>query len=109
MELRTTLCRNQISPSATVNTGLESVSTKYSPIKKVVACQLVMAMPNCWTNCCSVLWGLSLLVPARTMERNESTKTSVGLKDSTSSMMRLSTTSRSPPSVSSERLMNRMV
>ena len=46
MELRTTFWRSQISPSETVNTGLASASAKYSPIRKVVACQLVISMPS---------------------------------------------------------------
>ena len=47
MELRCTLCRSQIKPSATVKIGLVSVSVKYSPIRKVVACQVVINMPSC--------------------------------------------------------------
>ena len=103
MELRWTLWRSQIRPSATVNTGLASVSLKYSPTRKVVACQLVISMPNCWTNSCRLVFGLSALSLAKTTERNESTKTSPGLWAATSSTMRLSTRSRSPLMASSDR------
>ncbi len=79
IELRWTLWRSQIRPSATVNTGLASVSLKYSPTRKVVACQLVISMPSCCTNSCRLVFGLPACSLAKTTERNESTKTSPGL------------------------------
>jgi hypothetical protein len=51
IELRSMLWRNQINPSATVQTGFASNSLKFSPTRKVVACQLVITMPSCATNC----------------------------------------------------------
>ena len=51
-ELLCRLWRSQISPSATVNTGFGSNSVRYSPIRNVVACQLVIIMPSRWMNCC---------------------------------------------------------
>ena len=101
MELRCTLWRSQIKPSETVKTGLASVSVKYSPIRKVVACQLVISMPSCCTKCCKLLCGLSREAMsfdslASATDRNESTKTSEGPCAVTSSTMRLKTASRSP-------------
>ena len=96
MELRCTLWRSQISPSATVNTGLASVSVKYSPIRNVVACQLVISMPSCCTKCCRLLCRLPSVSLSSTTERKESTKTSDGPCASTSATMRCSTRSRSP-------------
>ena len=107
IELRCTLWRNQIRPSATVNTGLASVWVKYSPIKKVVACQLVISMPNCCTNCCNWLCEWCSDACASTTERNESTNTSAGLCAVTSSTMRRSTRLRSPAIASSDRLTKR--
>ena len=79
IELPNTLWRSQIRPSDTVNTGLASVSTKYSPIRKVVACQAVIIMPSCCTNCGRLLFGCFWCSPASTTERKESTKISPGL------------------------------
>ena len=107
IELRCTLWRSQIRPSATVNTGLASVSTKYSPSRNVVACQLVMSMPSCCTNCCSLWCGLLSLALANTTERNESTKTSAGLYKVTASTICRSTWSSSPAIAASDRLMKR--
>ena len=105
-ELRSTLWRSQIRPSATVKTGFGSFSLKYSPMRKVVACQLVISMPSCCTNSCRPMNDLPLSC-ASTTERNESTKTRPGPCCSTSATMRASTFSRSPDAVSSDRLTNR--
>jgi len=84
--------------------GLVSVSVKYSPIRKVVACHVVINMPSCWTNCGKLLLGLCCVWLASTTERKESTNTSDGECASTSLTMRRSTSSRLPASVSSARL-----
>ena len=54
-ELRCSLWRSQRIPSATVNTGLGSLSLKYSPIRNVVACQLVRCRARRWTKPCSYI------------------------------------------------------
>ncbi len=54
MEFRCKFCESHRMPSATVKTGLDSDSgARYSPIKNVVACQVVICMPSCWINRCS--------------------------------------------------------
>lgn len=105
-ELRCTLWRSQISPSATVKIGLGSFSVKYSPIRKVVACQLVISTPSCCTNSCRLRNDLAPSC-ASTTERNESTKTSRGSCASTSASMRASTCCRSPLAASAETLTKR--
>jgi hypothetical protein len=107
IELRSTLWRIQMRPSATVKTGLASISVKYSPIRKVVACQLVMSMPSSCTNFCRLVPLSDSRSLAWMTERKESTKTKAGLIDSTAALMRRSTRFRSPDSVSSERLMKK--
>src|SRR3989339_1976839 len=96
-------------PSATVKIGLDSSSGfKYSPIKNVVACQLVICMPSCCTKRCNSdeLW--FILFDERTTERNESTNTRLGVKFLTSSAMRDNTRSKSPSRRSADRLTKRI-
>ena len=51
IEFRSTCWYSQKSPSATVKTGLSRISpSAYSPIRKVVACQLVRCRASRWTN-----------------------------------------------------------
>src|SRR5450830_19867 len=109
MELRYMFCESHTIPSATVKTGLDSASgNKYSPIKKVVACQLVICMPSCCTKRCNSDPPCSIFFPDWTTDRNESTKTRLDEKSFTSWAMRDKTRSKSPSSRSLERLTKRI-
>ena len=108
MELPCALWRNQIKPSATVNTGFASVSEKYSPIRKVVACQLVSITPRSWMNFCRPANDVDPFWLASTMARNESMNTRPGPRASTSAAILAITLPRSPVALSSDRLMNRI-
>ena len=85
IEFRSTCWYSQKRPSATVNTGLSRISpSAYSPIRKVVACQLVRWRASRWTNPCSSDLAVRAAGLARTTVRNESTTTTPGLAASTS-------------------------
>ncbi len=91
-------------PSATVMMGLASTSAcMYSPIRNVVACQLVMRVPSSWMKYCKSLTPSLPFLAVCTTERNESTNTSAGENASTSRMMRSSTPLKSPARKSSAR------
>ena len=107
IEFRSTCWYSQKRPSATVNTGLSRISPSvYSPIRNVVACQLVRCRASRWTN----PWSSASPVPPaafRTTVRNESTTTTPGLAASTSLTISSSTASRSFSSTTWLRLTNR--
>ena len=73
IELRWTLCSSDSRPSATVKTGLGSCCDRYSPIRKLVACQPLNWTPSCWINRCrlaaSLGWRRDSSVTARTNRR----------------------------------------
>ena len=76
-----------------VKIGLQSASrSSYSPIKNVVASQLVRCRLRRSTKLCSFISPAS--IDLRTTARNESTNTSLGLVASTSLMIAPSTDSR---------------
>ena len=106
MEFRSTCWCSQNSPSATVKMGLSLISPSvYSPMRNVVACQLVRCRASRWTNACK---SASPVPPAafRTTVRNESTITMPGFFASTSLMIAARTAARSSPRTTSLRLMN---
>ena len=107
IEFCSTCCESQKSPSATVKTGLSRISSiTYSPIRNVVACQLVRCRASCWMNAWSSSWGASALARRATV-RNESTMTNAGLVASTSLTIAPRTAPRSPSSTNLLRLMKR--